>query len=820
MKRLLLLLLIAASPTFAQTSLFSDDFNRSDEALDNSADWTKAGGGGGSELQVLSSGVALANAAGGRRAYTAPDQGISDAYVSSAVPSGLAGRSGTTNNQLAIRFSDTSNYIGLGIGQGGTAECGIRVAGSWTAYGTVYAADAVGLKIEAEGTTIRCYVDTGSGFGSPFHTESNVTTNQSETLVAYISNLNSPGTAVWDDFDTGNLSASSDWVTEIEEHFDVDHFASGTTYYFNPDSTSGNGSGTSNANAFYTCGQIDAKNFAAGDQLLAHEDKAVTCNVKVKNDSMVGTGTGNPFYFGVYHMSGGVETPGFSGGPYSNTPGGRPCFDGMDYDSYDYYGDMNNATLMAMIPTPNGGATFNDGTLEGVFNWYQASDYDLDLHIEGICVRASGGRAFRFTQTGNAVADYLLTENLYIEGTMTQGWHASGVNHFIFRDSFITKTDAEQAYQPSTTNTQACVAFKGTNNDPDTPVYGAFQRLVIWDSYCSEGVQSNSGGRHILIEDIVVADAGHVAGIYLDRTNDMTVRRVIAIHTDRTTFEMQTGALDWGGIVVQNEESCGSFDWCSTYNGEEDFAAYATQNAVIAQNLVIGWRYSYTFQSQASGKAGNTHTGEAHGACVYFYNNMSIDPDDRHFSINNPAPFDNYVLRTDCAPRVWGNAFINEGESGNVLVERVDAQFESVFNYNYVSDGISVGSAYDQNVTTSGITLPLSDYTDLSSYMSFDGDGWQDYDDIRGFLTAIGVNPDNVASRNLALFKPSANELSGLALSSMTYPSDTNSGAQDGLDIEGNSLPSSLYFGPFAGVVQDTFPDKPILYHLSRSEDR
>jgi hypothetical protein len=989
------ILFLAPSITLAQ---FTDDANRANELLDASANWAKLGGVGGSEMQVLSNQFALSNAAGGRRAYIAPDQADTSMYVEADIIGTIANRSASTSVQIALRYQDQDNYIGAGVGSTGNFECGIRVAGTWTAYSpTSIDLGVTAIRLEAEGNEIRCYRDVGAGWVL-IHTESAVTTFNTQTDGGFISNLNAPNEPVWDNFAVGGLSApvvaftddfnradelldaSSDWdrptaagqninivgnaletgsgtgrrlyrspdqgnanqyvqvavptlvnhpapsqtqvairaldrlnyigcgvnssnnfdcgkrvadvytsfvnttpvsdivgirieaegteirsyydigagwvlaatttgvseflsvsraglvdasgtsgrplwddyengiltgtafvdwVADIEDHFNVDFFASGTTYYFNSAAV-GTNTGLSNTNAFTDCSDVDGKVFAAGDQLLFLEDQATTCDVKIKNDTMVGDGVGNPFYIGVYHMSG-SETPGFSGGPYSNTPGGRACLDGMDYGSYDYYGGMSNATVMAMLPTPNGGGTFSSGSLEGLLNWYQSADYDLDLYIEDICVRATGGRSFRFTQSGNAQAEWLYAKNLYIEGTMVQGFHVSGVYNFIVEDMFVTMTDAEHKYSPSTAgNTQACVAFKGTSGDPDRPVKGAFRKNAMWDSLCSEGVQSNSGGRHILIEDNVIVDAGHVAGIYLDRTNDMTVRRNFLIHTEgRTEFENNTSIYPRGfiGIHVQNEESCGSFDWCNTYNTAADFAEYAVQNAAIESNLVAGWRYNYGFLSQASGKTGNVHTGRAHGACVYFYNNMSLDADERHFTINNPAPLENYLLRTDCAQRVWGNVFYNSpaGAGGNgVDVERNDTQFETIFDANYFSSNITVKGSYDQNIVQTGLTMPLANYYNLDSYMTMDANDHMDYTNFRSFLTTMGINPDNLADKTLNLFRPTANVQSGISRSTFTYPPDeTNpigSGQQQHLDIEGNPYPSAQLFGSFAGI--------------------
>lgn len=984
LKLLLLALLVAPVVVNAQ---FTDGAQRSDEDLESSSNWTKDGGAGGSQMEVLSNEFAIDNAAGSRRGYRAPDQADADMYVQADLAGSIPNRSSSVNTQIAFRYQDQDNYIGVGVSSSGNFDCGERVAGTWSSYYTDVDLNVIAIRLEAEGTEIRCYRDVGAGMVLE-HTEVGVTFNQTETDGGFIANLNATSTALWDNFEigatappptpgvftddfnradeildasddwdrptaggqninivgnsletgsgagrrlfrspdqgsanqyvqvtvpalldhpssgqtqvalrtldrlnyigcgvnatnnfdcgkrvanvytsfvnttpgtdiiairieaedseirsyydigagwvladtetgVGDLSgvtraglvdasgtvgrplwdnyengtiaggAFDDWVADIETHFNVDFFASGTTYYFNSTAT-GTDTGLSDANAFNTCGQVDAKSFTEGDQMLFMEDQETTCDQKIKNDTMIGDGAGNPFYIGVYHIDG-SETPGFSGGPYTVTPGGRACLDGMDYGDFDYFGAMSQGDLQAMIPPVNGNP-MTSGTLEGVFNWYQGADYDLDLYIEDICVRASGGRAFRFTQTGGTQAEWLYIKNIYIEGTMTQGLHMAGVYNWIMEDSFITMTDAEQEYQLSDTNTQACIGFKGTPGDPDRPVGGVFRTNAIWDSYCSDGIITNSGSRKILIEDNFLVEAGHVAAIYVDRTHDSTVRRNIVLHTARTAFEMPTGALDFAGILTENEESCGSFDWCNTYDQPEDFAEYATQQTVIEYNIVAGHRYNYGIKSQASGKGGNVHTGEAHSAGVYFYNNLSLDAQDRHFTINNPAPQSNYLLRTDVPLRVEGNAFVNIGTFTNVAVERNDSQFETVFDRTYWSSDLSPQSAYDQNMVDTGMEFPLADYSDLSGYMTTDGDDHMDYDNFRLFLAEMGLDPDDLSSKTLTKFQPTANVLSGLTRSALTYPPSNFSGEQQNLDIEGSAVPASPLFGPFADV--------------------
>ncbi len=75
-----------------------------------------------------------------------------------------------------------------------------------------------------------------------------------------------------------------------------------------------------------------------------------------------------------------------------------------------------------------------------------------------------------------------------------------------------------------------------------------------------------------------------------------------------------------------------------------------------------------------------------------------------------------------------------------------------------------------------------------------------DYTNFRSFLTTMGLDPDNLENKTLSKFKPTANVVSGLTLSNLTLPPDNESGTKQDLDIEGSAVPSSPYFGPFAGV--------------------
>jgi hypothetical protein len=242
---------------------------------------------------------------------------------------------------------------------------------------------------------------------------------------------------------------------------------------------------------------------------------------------------------------------------------------------------------------------------------------------------------------------------------------------------------------------------------------------------------------------------------------------------------------------------------CATYSTAADFATYAVQQVVIEHNIVIGYEDNYGFISQASTASGTTHLGRAHGAGVYFYGNMSLDPEQYHLSILAASPTSNYVLRTDYPQRLWANMFINGSSRSGIadLVDRNDSQFATLFTNNCVSADLDTPSNFDQVETVDCATLPLNDYYDLSGNMTVDGDDHMNLENMRAFVQWMGVNPDDLADKNLLRFKPSANTSSGVTSASMTYAPLMNFGTLAGVDIEHHPLPATVYYGPFATLI-------------------
>lgn len=810
-------------------AIIQDSFTRPDELLDADAAWTKLGGAGGSELGIVSNQLQLTAASGARRAYHVADQGDPDMVVQAAVPNLLL-RSNTTANQIVLRMLDAGNYIGLGVSESNSCAVGIRVGTLWSEFAstTVLPSDVIALKLEAEGTDVRAYYDIGAGWVQ-FHTENGVTDLQTETLAGFVANTNAPGTVVWDDFETGALA---DYVAAdpvgyqvVEEIFHYDEldtypFTYGTTYYFNPNSTGGTGTGLSDANAFYTAQQINAKNFTPGDKLLFRAGTDYVTDRIITNNTMQGDGVDEFFYLGAYHMVGATETPGLGGEA-------RPIIRGIEAAALNYPGPMTQADFAGMIPLPAiSGGIMQDGSQSGVFNMHGYSP--LHLRFGDIAIIGSGGRGIRWSNGAGLQTGGLLVQNIYIEGTMKQNLHCGGVRDVIIEDSWFTKADMEQLYGAAPGNNQAHIGTKaredttptpGGVNTYDDPTNFTMRRNVLWDSVSSDGIITNSGEREIYILDNVLIDTGHVFSIYVDRTYNCTVTGNIVIRTAREVWH------DWDGtpidnrggvgIGIQNEKSPGSFPW-DELNTEQDFLNYASQRVVIAFNIVAGYQDNYGLISQAStaADAQPAHLGAPHGAGCYFYNNMSLDPTGVHFDNPSAAPVENYVLRDDIPQRMWANLFWNGSEKSgeNDLADRNDSQFDLVWTNNYKSSDIPTMSNFDRNQVTTGVEMPLASYFDMSPLMTVDADDWMNYTNVRAFLTTIGVNPDNLSDRDLAIFRPTANVLSGITADSLTLPPG-NTYPDQFRDIEGIGLPTSLYFGPFQ-TVGASEENPPTIYNV------
>ena len=513
----------------------------------------------------------------------------------------------------------------------------------------------------------------------------------------------------------------------------------------------------------------------------------MTLTEKIRNTRMLGL-EGNPFYLGAYHMKDGKPVIGLGGKA-------RPNIDGLAQDKFNpYKGGMNNATLMAMQPTPTAhpDGRFKEGSMEGLFNFYDNEPYDLMLWVQDLSVRYSGGRGFRFTQSTGGRARGLYMQNCYSQGTMKQWVHLAGVYDFIIKGARVTLSGVEFNYWDPPSNRQAALATKGTEGDPDTPCNGWFDDPLIWQGWSSESVNSNSGNRGAGVLDGFAVDSGLYC-YYDDRTPDMGLQRCIAIRTDSEAFKDYTSGEHGRGLVafsVQNEEHDGSFDWTGTYNTPEDFAKYRTHDSVLEQCIAIGYAHSFGFQSQCSTKQGKVHEGAPHGAGVYWYGCLSVNPVESHWLLKTGNNDDAYNLDKDNPPRVWGNAHVGAAP----VADRNEPQFATVFVGNYFDE--DPPATYGLEAVVGGMSWPVSQYEDLSVLMETDPKGWMNESQALNFRDKVRE-----------LCRPVLADHSSIRTTEVDYPEGYTLSDFEPLDIEGKPWGDTMPLGPHAENTED--PDTP-----------
>ncbi|MEX2122374.1 MAG: hypothetical protein WD795_00645 [Woeseia sp.] len=198
-----LLALLFTSTAHAQ---FADDFNRADELL-NATSWTKATGGASALLAVDNNQVESDGVESARRLYTAPDQGSANMYAHADV-AGFTGRGNPRVASIVVRAQGDQDYLWIGVSNTGVVECGQRVANSDTTYFTAGGAtNPDALRIEAEGTNVRCYEDDGAGGWTLLETENSVSVFASETSAGLVTALGTDAVPLWDNYETGALNA-------------------------------------------------------------------------------------------------------------------------------------------------------------------------------------------------------------------------------------------------------------------------------------------------------------------------------------------------------------------------------------------------------------------------------------------------------------------------------------------------------------------------------------------------------------------------------------------------------------------------------------
>lgn len=141
---------------------------------------------------------------GGKSAWQCTDQGSADQYVQAVTLSNDA------NQFLTVRQVDKDNWVGfhrVTLSATGARLCKM-VAGSLTdSIITGPGSNGDGFKIECDGSTVRLFQDTGSGF-SQVGTDQAITDHQTETSAGFVSAATSFSIAIYDDFENGTVGAT------------------------------------------------------------------------------------------------------------------------------------------------------------------------------------------------------------------------------------------------------------------------------------------------------------------------------------------------------------------------------------------------------------------------------------------------------------------------------------------------------------------------------------------------------------------------------------------------------------------------------------
>lgn len=150
-------------------NLFSDDFNRANEELGASADWTERGPAGDVDYDVVSNQV---NTVVAKAADDAVCAHIDSSYITTAdytveVEANSSGGGlfyGPVGRRVDYSTNDSDGYFALRFENGGSDDYRLykRVSGSWTQLGSSYSAAITGtetLKLEMDGSDISAYLD-------------------------------------------------------------------------------------------------------------------------------------------------------------------------------------------------------------------------------------------------------------------------------------------------------------------------------------------------------------------------------------------------------------------------------------------------------------------------------------------------------------------------------------------------------------------------------------------------------------------------------------------------------------------------------------
>ncbi|UIS25220.1 putative tail protein [Erythrobacter phage vB_EliS-L02] len=196
----------------ASFQLFTDNFNRPDENLEDSADWDRIGGSGG-EMGVRSNAAAMLAGTDGP-AYVCPDLNQADQFAEAIFSS-----SADANYFLACRVQDANNFIGVRKWTLGGDRWSIykRVAGTFTelalAEDSSLAAGNVKARLEVIGDTARLYVD------ESLYLETAIGAHTAATRTGFIVR-NDAFNPAFEDFRAGAISSFSSPVDTLLVSFD------------------------------------------------------------------------------------------------------------------------------------------------------------------------------------------------------------------------------------------------------------------------------------------------------------------------------------------------------------------------------------------------------------------------------------------------------------------------------------------------------------------------------------------------------------------------------------------------------------------------
>ena len=154
---------------------FTDNFNRDNENVEASADWTKLSGDAGA-AKVVTNKVDFTDASP-EPAYICPDQGSANHYTQIVRPEGSAGN----YFECCIRLTDFNNWIGMRRGTSSKWQLFKRESGGFTVLGdSVTPAPTAGdvVYLEGDGDSITLKVNSSTIVGPITESFNNTETRQ------------------------------------------------------------------------------------------------------------------------------------------------------------------------------------------------------------------------------------------------------------------------------------------------------------------------------------------------------------------------------------------------------------------------------------------------------------------------------------------------------------------------------------------------------------------------------------------------------------------------------------------------------------------